>query len=165
MPTVQYWKILGSFGDKAKEEIRKQYRIGDTCFTLLATIGGNLFTIYLNNLNHFHKDSDDLLAEVIILGTNFHDGETVFNDGVNMNYTGKRAHFLKHSHGRCVVCAFDKNLHEGSIWNVNRAVISFILHKSIFIHFVHHGTGFYDQYITSDDRKKYMDDDGSGVLP
>ena len=79
--------------------------------------------------------------------------------------TGKRAHVLKHSHGRCVVDAFDEILHEGSIWNGHRAVLSFILQKSIFLHFVHHGTRFYDKYITSYDRKKYMDDDGSGVFP
>ena len=33
-----------------------------------------------------------------------------------MNDIGKRAHGLKHSHGRCVVGAFDKILHEGFIW-------------------------------------------------
>ena len=79
-----------------------------------------------------------------------------------MNDIGKRAHVLKHSHGRYVVGAFDKILHDGSIWTGNREVLSFILHKSKFLHFVHHGTIFYDKYITSDDRKKYMDDDGSG---
>ena len=62
-----------------------------------------------------------------------------------------------------MVGAFDKILHGGSIWTGTRSVISFILHKSIFIHFVHNGTIFYDKYITSDDRKKYIDDDGSGV--
>ena len=63
-----------------------------------------------------------------------------------------------------MVGPFDKNLHEGSIWTVHTSVIYFILHKSIFIHFVHHGTIFYEKYIISDDRKKYMDDDGSGVF-
>ena len=41
----------------------------------------------------------------------------------------------------------------------------FFLHKSIFLHFVHHGTKFYDKYIKPDDRKKYIDDDGGGVFP
>ena len=54
---------------------------------------------------------------------------------------------------------------ESSIWTGHRAVISFILHKSIFIHFLHHGTRFYYSYITSDDRKKYIDDDGGVVFP
>ena len=76
----------------------------------------------------------------------------------------KREHVLKHSHGMCVVGTFDKILYEGSIWTGHGAVIYFILQKSIFIHFVHHGTIFYDKYITSDDRKKYIDDDGSGVF-
>ena len=81
-----------------------------------------------------------------------------------MNDIGKRAHVLKYSHGRFVVGAFDKILHEGSIWTVHRAVLSFILQKYIFIHLVHHGTIFYDKHITSYDRKKYMDDDESGVF-
>ena len=82
-----------------------------------------------------------------------------------MNDIGKIEHVLKDSHGRCVVGFSDKILHEGSIWTGYRAVLYFILHKSIFLHFVHHGTIFYDKYITSDYRKKYIDDDGSGVFP
>ena len=81
-----------------------------------------------------------------------------------MKDIGKRAHVMKHSHGRCVVFPLDKMLHKGSIWTGHIAVISFILHKSIFLHSVHHGTRFYDKYITSDDKKKYIDDDGSGVF-
>ena len=41
--------------DKAKENITKQYRISDTCFTSLETFGGNLFTRHPKNLNHVHK--------------------------------------------------------------------------------------------------------------
>ena len=82
-----------------------------------------------------------------------------------MNDIGKRAYVLKNSHGRCVVGPFGKSLHEVSFWTGHRAVISFIFHKSIFLHFVHYGTRFYDKYITSDDGKKYMDDDGSVFFP
>ena len=57
-----------------------------------------------------------------------------------------------------------KNLHEGYIWYGHRSILSFILHKSIFLHFVHHGTIFYDKYVTSYDKNKYIDDNGSGVL-
>ena len=76
---------------------------------------------------------------IIILGKNIHSGKTVFNYGVNMDDIGKIAHVLKHSHGRCVIYSFDEFLHEGSIWTGHRTVLSFILHKSIFIHFVHYG--------------------------
>ena len=100
-----------------------------------------------------------------MLGIDINGGETVFYDGENMNDIGKRAHVLKHSHGRCVIGYFGKNLHEGSIWTVHRALLSFILHKSIFLHFVHNGTIFYDKYISSKNWIKYIDDDGSGVLP
>ena len=74
-----------------------------------------------------------------------------------MNDIGKRAHVMKHSHGRCVVGAFDKILHKGSISTGHRSVLSFIHHKSIFIQFVHNGTRFYDKYIASYDRNKYLD--------
>ena len=84
---------------------------------------------------------------------------------MNMNDIGKRAHVLKHSHGRCVIGAFDKIIHEGYIWTGWKAVLSFIFNKSIFLHFVHHGTIFYDKYITSDDKNKYIDDNGSRIFP
>ena len=82
-----------------------------------------------------------------------------------MNDIGKRAHVLKHSHGRCVIGSFDKILHEDSLWTGHRAVISFILHKSIFLHFVQNGTKFYEKYISTKNRLKYIDDYGSGVIP
>ena len=109
----------------------------------MATIGGNLYTRLAKNLNHVHNDSKDLLSVIIILGYNVNGGEKVFNDGENMNAIREKAHVLKHSHGRCVIGYFDKNLHEGSIWTGHRAVLSFILHKSTFLHFVHNGTIFY----------------------
>ena len=61
MLAIKYWQNLGSILDKAKDNIPKQCRIGDTCFTSFATIGGNLFTRYPNNLNHIHIDSNDIL--------------------------------------------------------------------------------------------------------
>ena len=60
---------------------------------------------------------------IIILGTYVNGGETVFYDGENMNDIGKRAHVLKHSHGRCVIGSFDKILLEGSIWKGHRAFL------------------------------------------
>ena len=40
-----------------------------------------------------------------------------------------------------------------------------LFQKSIFLHFVRHGTSFYDKYITYDDKKKYIDDNGSRIFP
>ena len=82
-----------------------------------------------------------------------------------MNDIGKRAHVLKNSHGRCVVDDFDKILHEDSICTGPRSVLSFILHKSTFLYFVHHGTKIYDRYLYLDDRNIYIADDGSAVFP
>ena len=120
----------------------------------MATIGGNLFTRHPKNLNHIHKESNNILSVIIILGTDVHGSEAVFYNGEKTNDIGKIAHVLKHSHGKRVVGAFDKILHEGYCWTGHRSVLSFILHKSIFLHFVHHGTLFYDRYIESDDKKK-----------
>ena len=74
----------------------------------MATIGGNLYTRHPKNLNHVHKDSKDLMSVIIILGTDVHGGETDFFDGENINDVGKRAHKLKHSHGRCIIGSVDK---------------------------------------------------------
>ena len=108
MPTITYWKNLVSIMDKAKEKIPKEYRIGDTCFTSFATIGGNLYTRHPQNINHVHSDSNDLISVIIILGIYVNGGKTVFYDGENINDIGKIADVLKHSHGRCVIGAFDK---------------------------------------------------------
>ena len=108
MPTIKYWKNLERTMVKAKEMIPNECRIGDTCFTSLGTIGGNLYTRHPKNLNHVHKYSKYLLYVIIILGTDVHGGETVFFNGDNINDIGKRAHVLKHSHGRCVIGSFDK---------------------------------------------------------
>ena len=116
-------------------------------------IAANVFTKHLKNLNHVHKESNNLLPVIIIWGKNVHGGETVFYNGENMNYIGKIVSVLKESYVRCVVGPFDKTLHEGYIWTGHRDVLYFILHKSIILHFVHHGTKYYDNYITSDDRK------------
>ena len=79
------------------------------------------------------KISNDILSVIIILGIDVHGGEIVILNWMTMNYIGEMAPVLKHSHGRCVVDAFDKNLHEGSIWNGPRAVLSFILHNQYFL--------------------------------
>ena len=59
--TVKYWQNLGRIMEEAKVMTPKECRIGDTCFTSLATIGGNLYTRHPNNLSHVHKYSKDIL--------------------------------------------------------------------------------------------------------
>ena len=56
--------------------------LGETCFTYIAVIGGKLFSNQPINVNHFHKDTKDLLSVIINLGTNISGGDTVFYDGV-----------------------------------------------------------------------------------
>ena len=62
----------------AKYKIPKQCSICDTCFRSLVTIGGDLFTRHPKNINHVHKDTNDLLSVILILGTDVCGGETVF---------------------------------------------------------------------------------------
>ena len=73
-----------------------------------------------------------------------------------MNDIGEELHVLKNPHRRYVVGASDNILYEVSIWTGPRSVLSFILHKSIFIHFIHHGTKIYEKYINNDDREKKL---------
>ena len=54
----------------------------------------------------------------------------------------KRAPVFKHSRVRFVVGSFDKNTHEGSICNGSISVISCIIPKNIFLHFVYYGRIF-----------------------
>ena len=77
-------------------------------------------------------------------------------NGITKNGIGKIEHVLKHSYGKCVMGDFGKNLYEGSIWNGYRDVLSFILHKSALLHFVHHGTKFYNICIKYEYRNKLM---------
>ena len=69
------------------------------------------------NINHVHKDSNDLLSVIIVLGTDAHGGSKIFHYGMTRNEIGKGAHVLNYSHVRCVGGDSDKNVHEGSIWN------------------------------------------------
>ena len=128
MPSTKYWQNLGNVLDYAKENIPKKIRIGDTYFTSLATIGGNLYTRHPKKTNHVHKGINDILSVIIILGTDVCGGKKKFN-GMNMNDIGKITHVIKHSHRICVVGAVDKILYEESIWGGPRAVLYFIIHK------------------------------------
>ena len=73
-------RLLTTFAGRKclKAMIPKECRIGDTFFTSLATIGGNLYTRHVNNLNHVHKNGKDLLLVIIILVTDVNGAETVF---------------------------------------------------------------------------------------
>ena len=64
--------------DNAKEKIPKNFRIPDTWFMSLETVGGYLFTRHSNNPNHVQKDSNNTLSVIIILGKHFHGGKTGF---------------------------------------------------------------------------------------
>ena len=56
----------------AKEKIPSKFRIGETCFTFIAVIGGKLFSNHPQNMNHVHKDTMDLLSVILTLGNNIY---------------------------------------------------------------------------------------------
>ena len=112
-----------------------------------------------------HKDVKDLVSVIMIMGKDIIGGDTVFYFGVKSCDFGNRAHILKHSHGKMVFGTFEKVFYEGTLWNGYRSVISFILTKQRFLHFYRHANQFYDQYLNSVNRKKYIDDDGSSEKP
>ena len=78
----QYWATLKKKLEKAKEILSPTCRIGETIFTSMAVIGGKLYSNHHKNLNHVHKDSNDLVSFIINLGKNISGGDTVLNDGV-----------------------------------------------------------------------------------
>ena len=68
MLILNYWQTLEKIMVCAKDNIPKEFRIYDTCFTSFATIGGNLLTRHPKNLNNIHKHSKDLMSLIIALG-------------------------------------------------------------------------------------------------
>ena len=134
-------------------------------FTSMDIIGGKLYSNHPKNLNHVHKDSKYLVSVIITLGKNISGRDTVLYDEVKKSDLGSRAHILKHLHGRMIFGPFEKVFHEGTLWNGYRYVISFILTKQIFPHFFFRGDRFYNRYINTAHKLKYLDDDGSGAKP
>ena len=55
-----------------------------------------------------------------------------------------------------LLVSFGKKIHKDSIWNIHRAVILYILHKLIFLNFVHNGARFYEKYISSKNKKNIL---------
>ena len=86
----------------------------------------------------------------------------MFYDRLKPSVFGCRAHILKHLHGRMIFGPFENVFHEVTLWSGYRSVISSILTKQIFLHFFRHGNRFYNRYLNSVDKRKYIDDDGSG---
>ena len=61
VPSIKYWKNLVKVLDTAEANIPKKFRMDDTCFMPLETIGVNLYTIKPNCFNNVYKGVDDLL--------------------------------------------------------------------------------------------------------
>ena len=130
-----------------KEKIPSKFRIGETCFTSIAVIGGKIFSNHPKNMNHFYKDTKDLVSVIITLVTNISGGDTVFYDEVKIYELGNISHVLKYLHGRIIFAPFEIVFHEGSIWRGHIAVIFFILTRQIFLQLYRHRDWFFNQRI------------------
>ena len=89
----------------------------------------------------------------------------MFYDEVRYTDLGKRAHVLKHSHNWIIIGPFEGFFHEISLWRGHISVIYFILTKQCFVHVISQLDIFYKQYIKSEIRAKYLDDDGTSMKP
>ena len=118
-------------------------------------------------MNHVHKYSKAFLSVIITLGKYIRGGGgyTVFYYGVKTSDLGSRSHVLTILQRRMIFGPFEICFHEGNLWIVHRAVISFIITKQIFLHFYRHGDRFYSWYINKTDKRKYLDDNITGVKP
>ena len=133
------------------------------CFTYIETIGGWLYSKHTKNIKHVHKYGKYLFPVVVILVTNSSGRYKVFYKGVMYSDLCKIVHSLNNLCYRCVVGPFEIWSHEGTLWWGHIVLISFILHKSTFLHLFYHGDIFYNIYIKSDTRTKYICDYGMGM--
>ena len=105
-----------------------------------------------------------MVSVIIKPGKYISGGETVFNYGLKHTDLGKSAHVQKHLHFRIITGPFKICFHEGSLWRGHRVLIYFII-TFCFVHLIRNGDRFYNWYINSKIRTKYLDDDGTGVKP
>ena len=122
----------------------------------MAVTSGKLYSNHPKNMNHVHKDSKYMVSVIITVGKYISGGDTVFYDVVKTSDLGSRAHILKHLHGIMIVGPFEKVFREGTLWSGYRAVISFVLTKTIFLHFFRHGYRFYKRYINTTEKMSIL---------
>ena len=75
-------------------------------------MGGKLYSNNPKDMNHVHKDSNELVSVIITLGANISGGDTVFYDVIKQTGLVKRAHVLKKLHRRIIMGQFERFYHE-----------------------------------------------------
>ena len=156
MVTMKYWEHQKWNIATAQPKIPQKFKMGNIYFTSVAILGGKLHRSNPTNRNYVNKESNGLLSDIITLGTHVHGGDTILNGLICVYDLGQRAHVPKNLHGRCIVGPFERVFHEISLWRRNRAIVSFIFHKSIFVHFHHKGDVFYNRYSNTEGGGKDM---------
>ena len=101
---------------------------------------------------------------IITLGTDVNGGETVVFNGMAIWDISKKLHVIKHSHGRCVVGAFDSFCTK-DLFGLGTELYYILSYTNISF------SAFYIMVqssmtdITYDDINIYINDDGNGVRP
>ena len=120
----------------------QEWRICDTMFTSMALVGD-----LSNGQNHFHRDKNDIVSVILMLGSNdVTGGRTMyFEDGEKneMNPT----HEEKMEHGKFQVGPFDIVNHLGTRWTNQRGIISFYIRRDVFQHFTMFGNKLFNMAI------------------
>ena len=127
-------------------------------------IGGRLYSNHPKNLNHVNKDSKGSVSVIINLGGNISGGDTVFYDGVKTSDLGSRAHELQHLHGRMIFGPFDF-FSTKVLFGEDIEPYFPLSSQKKFLYFCRHRDRFYNRYINTTDKKRFLDDDGTGVKP
>ena len=76
-----------------------------------------------------------MFSAIIELGTNGSGGETIFYEGISINCLGGISHVINNSYGVFIVVTFNRVLHGDTLLVGHIAVISLIIHKTIFFIF------------------------------
>ena len=75
--------------------------------TSIYVIEGKLYINHPENMNHVREDNKYLVSVINYSGEIYKWRGHSFNDGLNQTDLGKRAHVLKHLHGRNILGPFE----------------------------------------------------------
>ena len=79
---------------------------GNIFFASISAIGRKVYINHPKNMNCVHKDSKYLVSVIITMDIYISGGDIVFYDGLKKTDLVRRAHVLKHLHGRMILGPF-----------------------------------------------------------
>lgn len=128
---------------RAFKKSPQEWRICNTMFTSMALVGD-----LCNGENHFHRDKNDLVSVILMLGSKeVTGGSTWYFEDEQQENTPQ--HKEKMEHGKFQVGPFDIVNHLGSPWTNEQGIISFYVRRDVFQHFIMFGVKLYNDMITA----------------